>query len=483
MGDSRQELIPFVPDQQSGVEELAGASPVAMNITIDSKGAIGLRPGINNYAHGPTGQAITGNDILAIWKAQNGILYAVQAFGADRKLMQVTTGGLVSLSERDAGLIEGDRRPIIAETEDRLVITGGYRPAQMKYTVGYPQPLGGDPPKGTHVVANNARLLINDIFTTPHLVQFSDLSGQSTGGYEGWNLIGVSGFFQGLPNGEPVLAMAENSQQIFMLGRTKFQVWSPDANVIYAPEAAREIGICAPYSLTKTDESFVWLDQYRRFVISDGRSLQPISDPAIQQTLNDMTTVSDCYGFRYLEGNTDALVWTFPSDGRTFVYQKGAGWSQWSSWNGANWGAFSVVSHHMNPDDDVNIVGLSDGRLSALETANGDDYGVAINAYVVTGFINRNTDNRKHCKAVLLALRRGRPASGGPDEPVGRLCWRDDLGEWTPGILVGFGAVGDYSTVVRLTGLGTYRRRQWRFEFMAHIQVASVTETFEVLGN
>ncbi len=476
-----QAPIPFVPDQQSGVEELAGGSPVAMNITIDSKGAIGLRPGIANYSGGPQAQAVSTDQILAIWKAQNGILYAVQEFGADRKLMQVTTGGLLNLSARDAGLIEGDRRPVIAETEDRLVITGGYRPAQMKYVDGYPKPLGGDPPKGTHVVANNARLLINDILDTPHLVQFSDLSGQSTGGYEGWNLIGVSGFFQGLPNGEPVLAMAENSQQIFMWGRTKFQVWSPDANAIYAPEAAREIGISAPYSVVKTDESFVWLDQFRRFVISDGRSLQPISDPAIQQTLNDLGTVTDCYGFRYLEGNTDALVWTFPSDGRTFVYQKGSGWSQWSSWDGANWGAFNVTAHHLNPDDDTNIVGLSDGRIAALETANAEDYGIAINAYVVTGFLNRDTDRRKQCRTVYLTIRRGRPTEADSDEPCGRLSWRDDLGEWTPGILVSFGAVGDYSTVVRLTGLGVYRRRQWRFEFMTHIQLASVTEEYKVL--
>jgi hypothetical protein len=482
VGDRTEAPIPFVPNQESGVEELAGASPVAMNITIDSRGAIGLRPGIGDYVHGPQNQTTSSNPILNLWPAQSGKLYAIQEFGADRKLMQVGAT-LINLSTHDASLIEGDQRPIIAETETGLFITAGYRPSKVLNSVGYPQILGGDPPKGTHVVANNSRLLINEFIdtTTLHLVQWSDLSGQATGGYEGWNLIGTSGFFQGLPNAEPVLAMAENSQQVFIWGRTKFQIWSPDTSFTYAPEAAREIGISAPYSVVKTDESFCWLDHMRRFVMSDGRSIQPISDPAIQQTLNDMASVSDCHGFRYVEGNTDALVWVFPTDGRTFVYQKGSGWSQWSSWNGVSWGQLNVNCHVLRPDDDTNLVGTLDGRVGVLKTANGNDFGQSIRAFIVTGFQDRGTSARKHCRAVRLTLRRG--DVGSTDEPVGRLFWRDDLGEWNPGLMVGFGAVGDYTTVVRLTGLGTYRTRQWKFEFMTHTQLAGAVEEYEVLGN
>lgn len=489
MGDRTIAAIPFVPDQQSGVEELAGGSPVAMNITIDSKGAITLRPGMADYAQGPKNQTASSNPILWLYAASDGNLYAVQQVGADWNLMLVKSTGMQSLSERDGSkLFHVAQQPIVAETEDRLVFTSGDRPSEMLFSVGYPQLMGlagqpdaAAPPNGTHVVANNARVLLNDTTNTKELIQFSDLSGQSTGGYDVFNGYNqsASGFFQGIPNAEPVLALVEKSQQIFCMGRTKTQVWSPDANTIYAIEAAREIGCAAPYSVVGTDDSVVWLDHRRRFTMSDGKTLSPISDPQIQQTLNDMATVSDCYGFRFVEGNTDALVWTFPTDGRTFVYQKSAGWSQWSSFNGSQWGKFAVRSHTLRPDDDTNVVGLADGRIAKLSTNSGDDFGTAINAYIITGFQDRDTDSLKHCRTVFLAIRRGQTGS---TEPCGRLSWRDDLGDFGPGMPVSFGATDDTNAVVVLRGLGTYRRRQWKFEFMTHVAVASVREEYEVLG-
>ncbi len=482
--------IPFVPDQQSGVEELAGSSPVAMNVSIDSKGAISLRPGMGTYAQGPQTQTASSNPILWLYAASDANLYAVQQVGADWNLMLVKSTGMANLSERDGSkLFHNAQQPVVAETEDRMVFTAGSKPSEFLFTTGYPtllglpgQPALSAPPIGTHVVANNARILLNDTTLQKELIQFSDLSGQSSGGYEVFNGANqsVSGFFQGLPNGEPVIALVEKSQQIFCMGRTKTQVWSPDANTIYAIEAAREVGCSSPYSVVSTDDSLAWMDHRRRIIMSDGRSVQPISEPQIQQTLNDMSTVSDCYGYRFIEGNTDAMVWTFPTDGRTFVYQKGAGWSQWSSWDGVRWGAFSVRAHTLRPDDDTNVVGLVDGRIAKLSTNFADDFGTAIQAYVITGFQNRGSDNLKHCRSVRIAMRRGQTGS---TEPCGRLSWRDDLGDWNPGLPVGFGATGDVSAVVRLHGLGgTYRRRQWKFEFMTHVTIASVEEEFETTG-
>lgn len=461
--------IPFIPAQQSGWEELAGAAPLVMNVAVDGRGAVRKRPGISTYRDAPTTVVDSaGIDGLFATQAGNlaGKLYAVAAAQTARPIYLLGSGGATSLSGTPLGWLSGEERPVFAETEQLVVIAAGDVVQKVDRDSNLSERLGGSPPRASHIIANASKLLVNDVDVDRTKVNFSSPSaGTDITGHEEWNGAGESSFFTAESRPDPVAALGENTNEVFVFGTSTLQVYGPDAApFIYTPANARESGLTAPYSVVKVDQQFAWLDHLRRFVLSDGRSLDVISEP-IHSVLEAMEDVSDCFGYRVLTGHCDMLVWSFPSDGRTFAYQKGAGWSQWSGWNAGNnnWSAMPVTAHHLRADTGENVVGTSEGKIGMYTFDAATDLGGRIVAYISTGFHNRGTDRLKHCREVRLAFRRGQDDVS--PAPIGLLYWRDEPGEWGEPLEVSMGELGDREIVVRFQSLGVYRRRAWKFEF------------------
>ncbi len=335
----------------------------------------------------------------------------------------------------------------------------------------------------SHVIAHASRLLAQDMTVDRTAVRYSApfVSGDDSGA-ENWSFAVPAGFI--LANARPdiVHAVHENTNNVFVFGGGTTQIYGTDASAVYLPKATREIGCGAPYSVVKQDQAFAWMDQYRRIQFSDGRSYKDISEP-IGKTLDSMPAIEDGFGYRVLTGNVDALVWTFPTDGRTFVYQAGSGWGQWGGFDAAtaNYKPFSVLSHHLRTDTNVNVVGTTDGHVAELSTDALTDLGEPIRAHIETGYVSRGTDRPKHCQCVRLVFRRGQ--ASGATGPQAWLSYRDQPGPWEPGLPVDLGGSGDTHPVLEFRSLGTYRRRQWRFEFTGtdELVLVSATEDFEVL--
>lgn len=474
--------IPFVPLQESGSEPLAGASPVAMNVVLDGKGAVRRRPGIAAYSGAPS-SVIDSDGIEGLYVTAGGILYAVGSGAPGSSIYAVTAGGAANLSAGPGTDLRGGRRPVIAETEALLVLAAGAEIQKVDLATYQSARLGGSPPTASHVIANASRLLSNDM-TVRSRVRYSDqAAGSSIEGHETWDTSGTSGFFSAESRPDPIVALHENTNEVFAFGSTTVQGFAPDPANTYATVMALEHGCAAPYSVVKIDQRFAWLDDRGRFVLSDGRGAQVVSSPAIQQTLHDMATTSDCRGYRVHHGPVDCLVWTFPTDGRTFVYQLGGGWSQWSGWDDGsnNWLPFSVTAHHQRPGSAENLVGTSAGRIGVLKASASDDLGTRINAHVTTGFLNRGTDRRKHCQAVRFAFKRGFAASS--TTATAFFSYRDDYGPWENDMPISIGGSGDFIPVEGPRSLGTYRRREWRFTFSNSDELVLVgaTEDYDVL--
>ncbi len=469
--------IPFVPQQNSG-EELAGAGPVAMNVVVDSVGAVRRRPAIAPYGGSPAA-AIASSPVTGLHVTDAGQLYGYAA----GHLYRVSGGGAVDVSVNQP--TPGAGRPIFAETEMLLVVAAGGR--LVKVELGTTNPatlLGGDPPSASHVIANAQRLLANDIEIDRTKLRFSSTAQGTTSyaGHELWEVSdeGTAGFFTAEARPDPVSAVAENTNEVFVWGTGTLQVFAPDAFLTYAPNQALEHGISAPYSVVKRDQEFFWLDERFRFLRSNGRSSEVISRP-IEQTLTAIGLAGnavDCFGYHVSLGSTDAIVWTFPEDGRTFVWTVGGGWSQWSLHAGTNWAPWPVTAHTLAAG--ANVVGLSDGRVAQLAAEQTADEGYdSVLGSVTTGFQDRDTAAVKRCASVALTVRRER----GVGFARGWLEWRDELGPWTPGIEVQVAPGQSHGEVVTFYSLGTYRTRQWRFSFdsSADLVLASARETFEVL--
>jgi hypothetical protein len=399
---------------------------------------------------------------------------------------------VVSVGESGAvvlGSFTGSGRPIFASTESMLVWSDGRAINRVMLDGLDTGPLEGPPPIATHVVAQSLRLLANEAnFNRTHVNYSGVASGNSVIGHQEWNVgIGASGstsgFFSSEANPDPILALVANSNEIVAFKTGLTQSFVPDATTVYAKVTTVEFGCAAPYSVISDDQSFAWMDDRRRIVHSDLREVTPLSDP-IQSTLDDMETVADCIGMRIHHGPVDALVWVFPTDGRTFAYQKSGGWSQWMGWDMTTnrWSRWIVNAHAHVPGDHANLVGLTDGRIGILAHDTPDDIGEPIPAYIQTGYINRQSDLRKRCLGVRLTFRRGKAA--GAATPIAGLSWRDDEGSWQGPIDISMGRSADTAPVVSLRGLGIYRRRQWRLSFFGpeEFVLAGAEEEYETLS-
>lgn len=449
-----------------------------MNIVVDAAGAVSRRPGIRAYSEAPE-TTVNASGIEGLFTTDDGYLLAVTK-GPGRALYEVM-GGSARLVQNS---LPGELRPIFSETEALVCIAGGRE--ILKYirgsrTIDF---LGGNPPLASHVIAHASRLLANDLTVNKTAVRYSStaIGTLDYSGLENWTFAPPAGFITAEARPDNVVAVHENTNNVFVFGQGTLQIYGPDATFVYLPESTREYGCGAPYSVIKQDQAFAWLDQYQRFCVSDGRSIKVISDE-IYNTLQDLQSPQDCFGYRVLMGNVDALVWTFPTDGVTFAYQSGSGWGQWSGFTSAtsNYQPLGILSHCLRGDNGLNIVGTTDGFIGELTTKALTDLGEPIRAHVETGYVSRGTDAKKKCKRVRLVFRRG--TTIGPTGPQAWLSYRDQPGPWEAPIPIDLGGSGDTHPVLEFPSLGTYRRRQWRFEFTGtdDLVLVSASEDFEVL--
>ncbi len=442
------------------------------------------RPGVAAYSEAPSG-VVNADGIQGLYATNGGKLFAVGGDAAMRLIYQVAGGVAVEFAGSATNLA-GDRRPVFAETEALVVIAGGAEMQKLVLADPSSSRLGGDPPPASHVVANASRLLANDLVTDRSKIRFSGIFSGTTdfSGAEEWDFggIGTSGFVSAEGRPDPVEALGESTSEVFAHGTTTLEIHTPDPALNYVEVSTREYGVSAPYSVIKADQQFAWLDHLRRFVVTDGRDWEIVSDD-IQQTLDDFSTVSDCFGYRVHEGPIDCLVWSFPTEGVTFAYQRKGGWSQWQGYDAelTAWKQFSVQSHNHRQDTDVNVVGTLDGKIGQLRMGVADDLGERIVARVQTGFLDHETDKRKHCQALNLTFERG--TIEGTIPATARLRWADAPDVWEEPITIDLGASGDRTPVVPLHSLGQYRRRNWELEFdgPTDLVLAAVTETYEVL--
>lgn len=474
-----QEAIPFGPNQQSGLDPLSSSVQLAVNVVIDQSGAVRRRPGISPYDGAPI-TPVDPDGIDGVHVTVGGKVYLAGGSAPLRKLYRVVGGVAYALSDGVQGELVGDGRPIFAETEAMVAIAAGGAPQKILLVDDSSSRLGGGPPAATHIIANSSRLLVNRLISERNFVNYSDVAaGSSIAGHETWNS-GDAGSFNAGSRPDPVLALAENGEEIFMFGSTILQAAAPAEVDVYGTTAFREFGCIAPYSVVKFDDRFIWLDQRRRFIQSNGRETNVISGP-IQKTLDELEDVTDAFGFRMVLGPVDVVVWTFPTHGQSFAFASGF-WSQWSGWSeiAATFAKLGIQSAAAHPLTGETILGMADGRVCVLDHRTHTDLGETIPVRVFTGFLNRSTDSIKHCLSVRLVFRRGSVQSG--PEPTAILAWRDDEDEWSPGIEVGLGDPGDRNPVVLLRSLGTYRRRQWRIDFDGNSEfaLASANEEFEV---
>ena len=468
MPDSTETKAPidFASGQQSSNEALGGAIQSALNVLVDSVGAVHTRPGISAWADfgaSPSLDPTTTVDGMCDW---NGYLVYETS---DRKLhAQISPGYGVDLSSASDATttLDGGGRPVFCPARLRIMVAGGG--AIQKWEgpgAGLSARLGGSPPPATHIVAISQVLVVNPAGLSGQ-IQYSD---PFDGGQESWPALN----FQELESDpDPLTALYVNTDELIGFGTRTVQTLDPDPNVnlaqgiaMFVPVRTWSQGVGAPYSFAQNDETFGFVDRLKRIQMANGRTYQSISDPAITETLRQLATITDCWGFRMAIGSWDLLGWHFPTVGRTFVYDTTLKiWQEWRGFAGGQFKAWIAQSHFHWTDPDLHLIGLSNGTIGKLDTTASTDMGDPIVAEVTSGFQDLGSDLTKTNVCTRFYFKRGLTGVPAPG-PRCQLFWRNDVGAWQGPEYLPLGDPDDPAPVIEVRGMGSYRIRQWRLRF------------------
>lgn len=466
--------IPFSGGQSSGLDALAGGMPAQVNVTTDAAGAAWMRPGIvawDDYpATAPTTDEVTG---IGVWNGYTIFTTTPNANG--HPLWAITSPGVATaLSDATAATrVNGVLKPIFTPTRTRMVISAG-GPPQKWEGAGLSARLGGSPPSMTHTVAISQRLVGN---------------GTSAGGLIYWSGIGevnhetwVTGseFREAETEPDDLIALYKSANELVAIGTRTVQMLSPDPSITFSNARTLQYGGAAPRGVVLADEQFLILDTRKRIMLSNGRGSAAVSSPAIARDLDRMSTVDDCWGFRYhIEGH-DMAVFTFPTEGKTFAYDIPAkAWQEWRSWRNGAWADLAISAHCYDEDNKVHLVGLSDGRIARFDADTRTEMGEPLIAEVTSPFVNQGTAAPKLTNWVRFTFRRGGASSS---TAVALVSFRNDLGAFGEPYRLTLGDSSDVNPTVVIRSVGIYEQRQWRISVdSGEFVLAEVEEDFTVL--
>jgi hypothetical protein len=473
---SDDQPIPFFSGLASGLNELTGASQLFVNFLVDVTGAGRPRPGYQAWADFPA--APVDSPVIGMFPWRQYLLFVTE----DRQIWAWLGPGLVvALSDTTAATrLDGSLAPVWTFDSQRVAVVGGGAPQQWQgaglssrlATVTMPD---GSNLAFTHIAYIAQRFVAND-FNNSGIFQWTD---PGVGNHGTWPIVGAY-WQEAEASPDPNVALFANTNELFVFGQETLQVYFPDPVTAFAAGAAVNVGCTVAGSVINTDGMFAWLDDRHRFVISDGRTFEPISTPAIA---NDIMApgfvVSDCRGYRIHIGTWDLLLWVFPTMKRGFCYDRTT-----KKWQGefraidgnGEWLSWAPQSYVFWEAQNMHLVGLANGTIAELRLDANTDMGTTIKAVARTGFLNRGTFSRKLCQRVRTQFRGDIPNTD-PSQVV-ELRYRDDLGAFKPAIRW----TPDQQPVAQKYNLGMYRQREWELEWSGggSFAMTGATESIEM---
>lgn len=445
--------------QVSGIDSLSSAASSIINWEVDEAGINRMRAGLLSYtqtglASSPViGAQVWGDYLILvtdnryIWAINKGAPTLVQALSTTTTSTQ----------------LEGTKRPTFALGTDYIYIAGGGQIQRWGPSLVTAAILTNSP-RCTHIVAIGQRLVVNDLDTAATRQQFR-WSASGEGSWTTWSASNVS---DADARPDPVVAIYENINELLIFGDSTLQVYQvgADPTLPFDQVSTINLGISAPYCAARLDEQFVVLDDKRRLVRCDGRTYEDFSD-AIHNDLRNLSTISDGWAYREERDQQSLLVFRFPTDERTFVYDlKGKRWSERKYYNAPVQDDWRVGAYAYWPAFNYHMVGLSSssGGLARLDKDTRQDLAGPLVCERITGWHDYGTTNSKRSGRVRLVMRRG-TASQGSTPGLVEIRVQDDESPWSPWEQISVGSPDDYSQVIELFLGGVFRRRRYGIRY------------------
>jgi hypothetical protein len=391
---------------------------------------------------------------------------------ADRKLWALAEGApttAIALSDATAATqLAGTLRPVFAEDGlPRLIIAGGGAPLQWT-GVGLCSVLvtSGTTPAATHVAYLGQRILANDL-SNPTQWYWSNVG---DGAHQTWN---AQDFDTADASPDNIVGVYSTIREAYVFGERSLQVYTTSSDPLLPFDNAivQAIGCSAPYSPVNADGSWMFLDDRRRIIVSDGRQFEDLSAD-LASVLRNMTTVNDCWSFREDIEHDTFYVFKFPTEGREFYYDTDKkAWLERDYYAATGPVLLPYQAHAYWPAFAQHYLGSSTtGAVYRWDPDTHTDLGQPLVMDRVTGWLDHGTNARKRSVRVRAVLRRG---TGTPTtEEVFEVRVADDGGSWGDWEQVPLGVSGDNTQVADAFLGGVFRRRRYQFRYSGTVGTA-----------
>lgn len=375
----------------------------------------------------------------------------VLAIDENRDIWELDSDGTVT-QKTGTALLEGSNRPVFANDGALLAIAGGGAPKTWDGSADTIS-MAGNPADCTHIN-------YLDGYWINHLLDDQEfrIAGPTTATRLIWN---TTDFFQaeGLPDN--VVSQMVLLREFYGFGAESTEIYFNYGDTVTPFKRSFFIdkGVIAPYSVIDADNTLWWLDSDRRFVKMVNRTPTLISTP-LDREIRGFSTVSDCWAARIDIGGFYLIVWTFPTEERTFVYDyKSNYWGEWDGYFEGNVTRMKIHSHVFAKSWNKHLIGDPTTGVVRELTFDENQDGSRVRRFLrEIGPYDHGTGNRKRSNWYEFAIKRGEGSSEG-ETPLLSVRVKDDNKPWSAYEHVDLGAVGDFNPLVRVRMRGIYRVR------------------------
>lgn len=188
--------------------------------------------------------------------------------------------------------------------------------------------------------------------------------------------------------GDPdnIISMIVDHREVWLFGNNSTEVWYnaglTDFPLVRVQGAYNELGCAARYSVAKMNNQVYWLGKDFRgqgiVYVANGYQGQRISTHSVEWQIQQYGSMSDAVGFTYQQDGHSFYVLTFPSAGKTWVYDASTGaWHERAGWND-QWTRYRAATQVFYNNE--NLVG---------DYENGNIYALDMGTYDYNGHIQR----------------------------------------------------------------------------------------------
>lgn len=212
--------------------------------------------------------------------------------------------------------------------------------------------------------------------------------------------------------------------------------------------AVFEIGLLAPYSIAKIDNSFMWLGKsstgpggiYRM----NGYTPENITPPSIVTAIQGMSTVADALAFTYEQDGHTYYVLTFPTGNRSFVYDANTRlWHERASFVNGQYTRWEAQEYTYFDGEHL-VCDYQKGKIYKIKMDT-YKYGDDVRKWVRSFRAPSSGGLPARHKRMLLEIESGVGLTGGTEQTV-MMRWSDDGGHtWSSEKTRDMGAIGVYN--------------------------------------